>query len=130
MVPRGLRTWFVIHFVVDIVNAVPLMVAPAYTLSLLGWEVVDPFATRLFAAALLGIGIESLLGRNAPVEAYRAMLNLKIIFSGSAILGILITMSSGGPPLGWLFLGIFVVFCAVWVTYRLRLRAGAKGPGR
>ena len=89
-----------------------------------------PFAARLFAAALLGIGIESLLGRNTSVEAYRAMLNLKIIFSGSAILGILITMSAGGPPLAWLFLGVFVVFCAVWVTYRLRLRLAAEGPTR
>jgi divalent metal cation (Fe/Co/Zn/Cd) transporter len=76
MVPRSLRTWFVIHFVVDILFGVPLLIAPVLLLSWFGWETVDPFMSRLVGAALLGIGVESLLGRNASVEIYREMLNL------------------------------------------------------
>ena len=121
MVPKSLRIWFVIHFVLDFVIAVPLLVAPEFVLSLLGWTTIDPFATRLVAAALMGIGIESLLGRNADADTYRAMLNLKIIWAGTAILGMGITLVTGGPPVGWLALAIFGVFILVWIRYRLLL---------
>ena len=113
---------FVIHFVLDIAFAVPLLVAPKFVLSLFGWTTIDPFATRLVAAALMGIGIESLLGRNADADTYRAMLNLKIIWAGTAILGMGITLVTGGPPMGWLAFAIFGVFILVWIRYRLLLR--------
>ena len=122
MVPKSLRVWFVIHFVLDVVSAVPLLVAPEFTLSLFGWITIDPFAARLVAAALMAIGVESLLGRNGSAETYRATLNLKIIWAGTAILGMGITMISGGPPLGWLFLAIFGLFLPVWIRYRFLLR--------
>jgi hypothetical protein len=57
VVPPSARTWFVIHFVADVLFAVPLFFFPETTLSLLGWTDVDPAATRLVAAALFGIGI-------------------------------------------------------------------------
>ncbi len=79
MVPSSLRTWFVIHFLADVIFALPLFLAPRWTLSLLGWPAVDPLATRLVAAALFGIGIQSLLGRGEGAAAFRALLNLKII---------------------------------------------------
>lgn len=120
MVPSGLRVWFVVHFVVDVVAAVPLLVAPEPTLRWLGWRTIDPFATRLVAVALLGIGIESFLGRNSDAHTYRAMLNLKLIWSGSAVLGISWSMASDGPAAG-AFLAIFAAFFAVWAYYRLRL---------
>ena len=59
MIPSSLHKWFVIHFVVDLIFGIPLMIAPVETLSLLGWETVDPFMSRLVGAALLGIGIET-----------------------------------------------------------------------
>jgi len=69
MVPKSLRVWFVIHFVADLLFALPLFFAPVFTLKLFGWETVDPATSRLVAAALFGIGIESLLGRNASADA-------------------------------------------------------------
>ncbi|MCP4540516.1 MAG: hypothetical protein GY832_25550 [Chloroflexi bacterium] len=121
MVPKSLRIWFVVHFIMDILFAVPLFVAPKFVLSLFGWTTIDPFATRLVAAALMGIGIESLLGRNADADTYRAMLNLKIIWAGAAILGMGITLVTGGPAMGWLALAIFGIFILVWIRYRLLL---------
>ncbi len=71
----------------------------------------------------MSIGVESWLGRNAGVEAFRGMLNLKIIWSGTAILGMGLTMLAGeGPTLGWLLVAIFAIFNIVWVYYRLQLR--------
>lgn len=122
MVPSGLRAWFVIHFITDLIFGIPLLIAPVFFLTLLGWVTVDPFMSRLVGAALLGIGVESYLGRNASPETYRAMLNLKIIWSGCAILALLVSMFGGAPPIGWLVLGIFLLFNFVWVYYRVHLR--------
>ena len=77
MVPSSLRCWFVVHFVADIAFALPLFLAPQWTLTLLGWRAVDPIATRLVAAALFGIGIQSLLGRDEDAATFRALLNLR-----------------------------------------------------
>jgi hypothetical protein len=67
VVPRSLRSWFIVHFVADMLSALPLFIAPREVLGWLGWNAVDPIATRLVAAALFGIGIESYLARSVVV---------------------------------------------------------------
>ena len=124
-VPRSLRAWFVVHFWADVLFAAPLFFAPQQFLGLLGWRCVDPLATRLVAAALFGIGIQSLLGRGESAETFRAMLNLKLIWSAAATVGIVWSQLQGGPALGWAFAGIFAAFNALWLRYWLLLRAPA-----
>lgn len=133
MVPSSLRVWFVVHFWADIVFAVPLLVAPVWFLGLLGWSCVDPISARLVGAALVGIGVESLLGRNKGVESFRTMLTLKVLWSGTATLGILVSQLEGGPPFGWGFFGIFLGFNILWTIWRVRLGFGddpSPSPGR
>lgn len=120
-VPAGLRSWFVVHFVADMIFAVPLFLAPRTILGLFGWTEIDPLSTRLVAAALFGIGIESLLGRNADRATFRAMLNLKLIWSSTATIGILWSVLEGGPAMGWVFVAIFASFFTLWATYRFRI---------
>ena len=123
MVPQSLRFWFVIHFVVDFIFAIPLMIAPVWLLTLFGFETADPFTARLVGAALLGIGGESLLGWNGTVEAFRAMLNLKIIWSLAAIAAIILTLVlNGGPLIAYVILLIFAAFGGLWMYYRFLLR--------
>ena len=122
-----LRTWFAIHFIADLVFAIPLMIAPVTTLTMVGWspDAVDPLSTRLVGSALMGIGIESLLGRNANDHVYLAMLNLKSIWSLSATVGILLSLLEWGdqaPWGGWMFFGIFLSFSTVWNLYRIKLK--------
>ncbi|MBE2252969.1 MAG: hypothetical protein IAE78_25780 [Myxococcus sp.] len=121
MLPRGLRTAFIVHFIADVVFAVPLFFAPVQLLTALGWHAVDPLATRLVAAALFGIGIQSWLGRDEPREAFKAMLNLKVIWSAAATLGLIWSMLDGGPMMGWAFVAIFSGFHLLWLRYRLLL---------
>ena len=121
MVPASLRTWFVVHFWADMLFAVPLFVAPRQFLSLLGWPAVDPITTRLVAAALFGIGIQSLIGRAEDTATFRALLNLKVIWSATATLGIVWSQLEGGPALGWALAAVFAGFCAVWVRSRVLL---------
>jgi len=122
-VPSALRTWFVIHFVADVVFALPLFVAPRAFLELLGWHEVDPLATRMVAAALFGIGIQSYLGRNEGAEAFRGMLNLKVIWASTATLGIVASIAQGAPAMAWGFAGIFAGFGSVWAYWRRQLGA-------
>jgi hypothetical protein len=120
-VPNGLRTWFVIHFVADVLFAIPLLFFPQVLLHLIGWKTYDPIMTRLVGAALMGIGIESLLGRNAKAETFRAMLNLKVIWASSALIAFGIGIAEGAAQIAWMFLGVFFVFWCVWVYYRIKL---------
>ena len=124
-VPSALRTWFVVHFAADMLFGIPLLFFPRALLGLLGWTTYDPMTARLVGAALMGIGLESLLGRNASAETFRAMLNLKIIWSSSAIFAISAALLEGAPAMGWAFLAIFVAFWCLWVYYRMRLAANS-----
>ena len=122
-VPRSLRLWFVAHFWADVLFALPLFFAPQQFLELLGWRCVDPLASRLVAAALFGIGIQSLLGRGEGIETFRAMLTLKVIWSATATAGLVWSQLQGGPPMGWAFVAIFAAFNLLWLRYRLLLGA-------
>ena len=122
-VPRALRTWFVIHFLLDLAFAVPLIVAPVFTLTLFGWTTIDPFTTRLVGAALVGIGVESLLGRHAPVASYHTMLRLKILWSVTANVGIAWSILEGLHAWGaFVVQGIFLAFSVLWIYWAARLR--------
>jgi hypothetical protein len=124
MVSDRLRFWFVVHFVIDMLFALPLFIAPAWLLTLFGWQVVDPFTSRLVAAAFFGIGIESFLGRNAGEDTFKAMLNLKLIWSSGAVLGLGISLAAAGgePFMVWVVLALFVAFFFLWAYYRYQLR--------
>ena len=122
-IPDALRNWFVAHFIIDMLFAIPMMAAPTALLTLFGWETVDPFATRLGAAALFGIGIESFLGRHAGVESFRNMLTLKIIWSAGAIAaaGITLIQQPNSPAMLWVILAVFLGFNLVWVFWTMQI---------
>ena len=120
-VPPSLRAWFVVHFAADMLFALPLFFAPRLFLEMFGWTEVDPVTARLVAAALFGIGIQSLLARNETADAFRAMLGLKIIWSMTAVAGLIWSALSGGPAMTWVFVVIFAAFSGVWWYYRLIL---------
>ncbi len=129
-VPRALKRWFIVHFAVDLFVAVPLFVAPSEVLSLFGWTEVDPAMSRVVAAALFGIGIQSLLGRDEDARTYRAMLNLKVIWSTAAVVGIAVSLLQGAPRMAWLFLAIFVLFSAAWWYFRLTFGRRGEASAR
>lgn len=117
---NGLRISFIIHFVLDVLFAVPLMLFPDTFLSLLGWRVVEPITARVVAAALFGIGIESLLSRNEQLNKIINLLRLKIIWSASALAGLLLSFVQGYftcPGVALLFIGIFLGFNLLWLYW-------------
>ena len=122
-VPASLRTWFLIHFIAEMLFGVPLLLLPVATLAFFGLPVTDVLFARLVGAALLGIGGASLSMRQTGSETYRAMLDLKIIWSLAAIFAISLSLIVGAPKIVWGFLLIFVTFSASWIYYRFFRRS-------
>lgn len=121
-VPSALKTWFVIHCAADWLFALPLFFAPRLFLGALGWREVDTVSARIVAAALVGIGTQSFLGRHATVDSYRTMLNLKILWSATATAGIVWSCLDGAAPMAWGFAATFLAFNGLWSYWRWRLR--------
>jgi len=117
MIPKSLKTWFTIHFLVDYLIAIPLFIAPEFILSQLGWGMIDPFATRLVAAALFGIGGISLLHRNGTKDSYKALLTLKLIWSSFAIIAAIISLTNQMNILVLLIAITFIAFFFIWLWY-------------
>ena len=120
-VPTSLQTWFLIHFLVDMVFAIPLLISPEWTLGLFGLEGESMISARLVGAALIGIGGNSLLMNKQGKEHFLAMLNLKILWSGAAIVALALELAQGGSPTLWIVLAIFFGFALLWNVYAVRL---------
>lgn len=124
-----LSIWFIVHGVIDVLLAIPLFVVPELFLEAVGWTAVDPLLARIVAAALFGIGVESLLGFRMEMVAFRAILNLKMVWSAAATIGILWAIIEGSAPQTWFvwaILALFVVFLAAWIRWRIKT-AGLLG---
>jgi len=119
----GQAYWFLAHGVVDLVIAIPMLVLPVSFLEWLGWSSVDAFTARVVAAALIGIGIESLLSFRTEFMAVKAMLNLKILWALAAIVGLLWSgLAAPSIPWGvWPILALFVIFLVSWIVWRIRV---------
>lgn len=115
--PSSLRRWFVIHFVLDVLFGLPLLFFPQLILGLFGFSAVESVTARLVGAALLAIGGISLLARKEGKEVYGTLLKMKLLWSGSAMVGLLLSLVEGAPRSVWLFLGIFVFFFLLWGYY-------------
>lgn len=117
-VPKSLRTWFIIHFFVDIIFGIPLLFFPEWTLGLFGIIVTETIMARLVGAALIGIGGASFFSYNKDKAVYDALLSLKILWSVCAIVGLIIAISTGAPRIVWLIVLIFAIFSGVWIYYK------------
>lgn len=120
--PRHLRTWFIIHFWVDMLFAIPLFFFPIWSAQQFGFEITQPIFVRLTAAALFAIGGTSLFVRDESKDVYKALLMLKIIWSSVAIVGLVMatfTQPFSFPLIGTLLL--FIIFSFVWRFYARKI---------
>ncbi len=122
-IPQSLRNWFLIHFIVDIILGIPLIFFPEIILQLFGLPgtQAESILARLVGAALLGIGGVSFFSYKKSKESFDTLLTMKIIWSTSAILGLLISISVGAPSSLWILVAIFVVFSLAWIYYKRKI---------
>lgn len=123
-VPTGLRIWFKIHFVVDYLFAIPLFFAPDFVLRLFFFEttgtLTEVLLARIVAAALFAIGGISLLTAKEDAPIFITLLNLKLVWSFTALSGMLLSFSKqeAAPTPLWILFALFAIFAAVWAYYR------------
>lgn len=121
-IPKSLKTWFIIHFIVDLIFAIPLLFFPEWILGIFGLPIIQTVMARLVGAALIGIGGVSFWIRNEGVEVYKALLKLKLLWSSSAILGIGLSLFAGESQLLWIVLIIFAAFFGLWGWYLNKIK--------
>jgi hypothetical protein len=100
---------------------IPLIFFPGETLALFQFEAESFVAARLLGAGLVGIGGISLLANRAGAESYLTLLKMKMLWSGTAIVALVLSLPNG-PKSTWLFLFIFAIFFVVWTFYERCLR--------
>lgn len=120
-IPTSLRTWFVIHFIVDMIFGLPLLIAPVWLLGIFGIPIAATLTARLVGAGLISIGVMSFFARNENIPVYHALLNMKIVWSITAMIAILIYLYEGGVSIVWLLFVLFLIFNLVWTYYKVRL---------
>ncbi len=115
-IPKSLKNWFMIHFIIDYIFGILLIISPEFILKIFNWTTIDPITSRIVGAALIGIGSISLLERNSTIETYKVLLKLKIIWSSLAILGILLSIKESSKSI-WIIFMIFLIFNILWIYY-------------
>ena len=121
-IPKSLRIWFIIHFFIDVIFAIPLIFSPIWILSLFGLPSSEAVMARLVGAALIGIGGASFISYKGTKENYSILLTLKLLWSSTAILGLLLSVFSGAPNSIWLIIVMFTIFFFIWLYYKYRIR--------
>lgn len=118
----SLRVWFLIHFVIDLLFGLPLLLAPKWFLPIFSFPAENLLLARLVGAALFAIGMISFLASKSSRETFQTLLTFKILWSSAAILGLIISLREGAQKSAWLFLGIFVLFFFVWNYWKRALK--------
>ena len=121
-VPQSLRIWFLIHSFIDISFAIPLLFFPSLILGMLNIVTTETITARLVGAALIGIGGASFFSYKKSKESYDILLTLKILWSVTALIALALSLYAGAQNTLWLIVGIFAIFSAVWIYYKIKLR--------
>ena len=121
--PKSLQLWFILHFMIDIFIAIPLFLFPETFLSCMGFEGARAgiALSRVVAAALIAVGTISFLMHHKKIEFYLLMLDFKLIWSASAIVGLLISAFQTKVTALYLFAALFAAFFLLWLYWKQRL---------
>lgn len=114
---RVLKITLIIHIIFAVLFGVPLLGMPGRFLGWLGWAPVDPLLSRMFGAALLGLGwLDYRTLRLNSRPAAQPLIEAGILLCGLASVGLAWNMlGAGWPWYVWAVLGTFIAFTLLWV---------------
>ena len=124
-ISSGLKTTFLIHFVVAGIFGLVLLLVPRMWGNLAGLEIVKTAIYRLVGTALLGFAASSWLAYKETVwERVRIVAQMEIIGSALGALVILWGLAFEGlPPLEWMNVVILAGFAIAFAFFYSRARA-------
>lgn len=112
----GLRTTFWIHAVVAFIFGIGYLFAPAFVAGIFDVEPFDPFVTRLYGAAAIGLCVSSVLAALAKRwEQVAIVVEMEVVFTIiSAAVCLYAIFFAGASVMIWLPVAMFVVFFLVF----------------
>ena len=122
-VPTMLRKWLVFHFYFDYAVAIPIFFGAEQIALYFPEYPLDTVALRIVAAALFGIGFSSLQASSLDYDNMVKKLRWAVIWSGTAWIGVLISLVNDGHPLNWPVFFTFVLFNFLWTYYAVKLNS-------
>ena len=125
-VSAGLKTTFLVHFIVAAIYGLLLVLYPQMWGNLAGIVVEETDPYRLVGAALLAFAVGSWLAyRETAWEKVRIMVQVEIAWTVIAALVILWGLVFVGlPPLEWMNVAFLSGFAAAFGFFYLRAREG------
>lgn len=118
-----LRKWLVFHFYFDYAVAIPIFFGAEQIALYFPDYPLDTVALRIVAAALFGIGFSSLQASSLDYDNMVKKLRWAVIWSGTAWIGVLISLVNDGHPLNWPVFFTFVLFNFLWTYYAVKLNS-------
>ena len=118
-----LRKWLVFHFYFDYAVAIPIFFGAEQISIYFPEYPLDTVALRIVAAALFGIGFSSLQASSLDYDNMVKKLRWAVIWSGTAWIGVLISLVNDGHPLNWPVFFTFVLFNFLWTYYAVKLNS-------
>ena len=128
-VPRGLRTTFLLNFVIGALVGLQHLVAPRVWTDLAGIAVTDTVLWRLVGAAVLGYAVGSgLAWRDAIWPRVRIVVAMQAVWSvlGAAVIAWGVVYE-GLPRLEWVNVGALAAFAAAFSFYLVSGGGAATG---
>ena len=122
-VPIMLRKLLVFHFYFDYAVAIPIFFGAEQIAIYFPEYPLDTVALRIVAAALFGIGFSSLQASSLDYDNMVKKLRWAVIWSGTAWIGVLISLVNDGHPLNWPVFFTFVLFNFLWTYYAVKLNS-------
>ncbi|HLE29917.1 MAG TPA: hypothetical protein VI793_17455 [Anaerolineales bacterium] len=121
-VSRGLKTTFLVHFIVGGIFGLIYLLIPEAWGNLVAWPVKEPAIYRLIGAALLGFAASSWLAyRETAWEKVKIVVQMEIVWP---ILGTLVMLwgliFAGLPAIGWLNAVILAGFAVAFSVFYAR----------
>ena len=109
---QGLKTTFLIHFIVALLFGLSFLLIPIAVGNLYGLNVQEPDTYRLLGAAMLGFAVSSWLAYGATDwESVRIVVVMEMVWT---VLGTLVMLYAlliaGFPALGWINAVVLAAF--------------------
>jgi len=119
---QGLKTTFLIHFIVALIFGLGFLLIPNVLGNLYGLNVQEPAIYRLLGGAMLGFAVSSWLSYKATDwESVRIVVVMEIVWPTLGTLVMLYALLFAGfPVLGWLNAVILAAFAIAfgWFYFR------------